>query len=222
MIKKTAKRILRGPVNRWKFRAYLKGGGPKKLNLGCGGNIMQGWLNCDLDYSRATAYMDLTRAFPLPDKSFDIVFAEHVIEHLGLAEFKGFLRETARVLKPGGVVRLATPDLDFYLSLSSGEETEDKRSFKAWLAKRKGVPDDGLIPVYAVNFMFEHGHRFVFNEPFLRSCLVEAGFGGVRRFRAGESDNPDLAGVEGHGKVPDVGEAVNAMETLVLEARLAV
>jgi SAM-dependent methyltransferase len=53
---------------------------------------------------------------PLPDQSFDIVFASHIIEHLD--EPRRLVDECARVLRPGGVLRLACPTTHHGMRLS--------------------------------------------------------------------------------------------------------
>lgn len=55
---------------------------------------------------------DLRRKLPLPDDCFDAVYANHVIEHLSPAEGERFTAELWRVLKPGGICRMVTPDLE--------------------------------------------------------------------------------------------------------------
>ncbi len=46
---------------------------------------------------------------PVADESFDIVFAGEIIEHI--IECRLFLREIRRVLAPGGIIALTTPNL---------------------------------------------------------------------------------------------------------------
>ena len=48
------------------------------------------------------------QAFPLPDESFDVVFTKSVIEHV--ENWKHFLSEINRVLKPGGSIVVMTPN----------------------------------------------------------------------------------------------------------------
>ena len=48
---------------------------------------------------------DITRPFPLPDAAFDLVVETLVLEHI--AELAPVFRETARVLKPGGIFFLS-------------------------------------------------------------------------------------------------------------------
>ena len=98
-----------------RIHAYLRTHRVRKLQLGAGGNVHPGWLNTDIaDYKREheIVYLDARKPFPFPDASFDLVSSEHMIEHLSYPEGLHCLRECLRVLRPGGVVRLATPSLD--------------------------------------------------------------------------------------------------------------
>jgi SAM-dependent methyltransferase len=55
---------------------------------------------------------DISRGLPFPAAHFDVVYHSHVIEHLRRPDAEPFIRECGRVLKPGGVLRVATPDLE--------------------------------------------------------------------------------------------------------------
>ncbi len=52
---------------------------------------------------------DCTKDWPLPDNSFDVVLASHIIEHLQYQEAAHFLKEARRVLAPGGRIIVVTP-----------------------------------------------------------------------------------------------------------------
>ena len=54
------------------------------------------------------------------------VFAEHLIEHLTFAEDRRFCSEVYRTLRPGGVVRLSTPDLQFLVRYYEDESAESQ------------------------------------------------------------------------------------------------
>ena len=58
------------------FQRYLRDEGVKKLQIGCGYNVIEGWLNTDLIYKRnKVAYLDAGRPFPFPDNSFDYIYS---------------------------------------------------------------------------------------------------------------------------------------------------
>lgn len=58
----------------------------------------------------AFAVADLDAALPIPDASVDLAFSQNLVECLG--DRDGFVREVARVLRPGGVAVIAHWDFD--------------------------------------------------------------------------------------------------------------
>jgi SAM-dependent methyltransferase len=61
---------------------------------------------------RPISHYDIRRPLPFPDDTFDAVYALHIIEHLTPEEASRFVAEIFRVLRPGGIVRVSTPDLE--------------------------------------------------------------------------------------------------------------
>jgi SAM-dependent methyltransferase len=57
---------------------------------------------------------DLDRPFPFDDRSFDVAMAVEILEHL--ENPRSFLRELSRVLEPGGIAIVSTPNLTSLLS----------------------------------------------------------------------------------------------------------
>lgn len=55
---------------------------------------------------------DLAKGIPFPDASVDVVYHSHLLEHLERKTALVFLAEVKRVLKPGGIHRIAVPDLE--------------------------------------------------------------------------------------------------------------
>lgn len=207
-------------LRRGVIRRYLRGHPSRRLHLGAGPNAIPGWLNTDIHpTSLAIAQLDATKPFPLPDASIDFAFSEHMIEHVPYADGLHMLRECARVLRPGGVVRIATPDLAAILGLYDGDLSDEERAYVDWFVERNDLPVAGDPSVVVINHFFTSwGHRFLYDRRTLGEALERAGLHDVTEHRPGESEHPELRGLERHGTVLG-DERWNDFETFVLEAR---
>jgi SAM-dependent methyltransferase len=86
---------------------------PVKLNLGCGPMAPEGWINCDIRMlTGVDLCCDLRNGLPMADDCVDCIAAIHLLQDLAYPDIAPALREWLRVLRPGGVLRLAVPDLD--------------------------------------------------------------------------------------------------------------
>jgi len=81
------------------------------LNLGCGSRYHPDWINIDIFSSGPDVIAhDLRKGIPLPDCSCEVVYHSHMIEHFRRDDAILFIKECFRVLKPGGIIRVAAPD----------------------------------------------------------------------------------------------------------------
>ena len=86
---------------------------PVKLNLGCGPNRKDGWVNVDLFDPKADLQLDLREPWPFPANSVSYIYSEHVFEHFEVhVEVPHVLGEALRVLEPGGIFDVAVPDTE--------------------------------------------------------------------------------------------------------------
>jgi len=60
-------------------------------------------------------YGDATKGLPIASDSVDVLYCSHMLEHLDQKEVAVFLKEARRVLRSGGIIRLAVPDLRKYV-----------------------------------------------------------------------------------------------------------
>ena len=58
-------------------------------------------------------HWDLRYGIPFPGNTFDIVYHGHLFEHLPKEAGPGFIQECFRVCKPGGIIRVVVPDLEY-------------------------------------------------------------------------------------------------------------
>jgi len=82
------------------------------VNLGCGNRFHPDWINIDfISSSPDVIAHNLLLGIPLENDSVNVVYHSHVLEHFPREKASGFLKECNRVLKPGGIIRIAIPDL---------------------------------------------------------------------------------------------------------------
>ena len=162
-----------------------------KLHIGCGPVNLPGWINIDNgSCSLADVHLDVTRGLPYDAGSVDLIYSEHFIEHFPVEQGLALMREFHRVLKPGGIVRTATPDLHFIAS----------RYFFMWRRqewlKRYGYE---YIQTRAemVNIAFrEWGHQYIYDAEELVRRLREAGFQRMSRVKLNRSQHAELRNLE--------------------------
>lgn len=168
-----------------------------KLNLGCGSETPQGWLNVDfslgarfakfplfssinrrlrlfeLDWSKEIFAHDLGKKFPWEDGSIDIIYSSHTLEHFFRGEGLFFLRECYRVLRKSGIIRIVIPDLralvDDYIS---GNTRADH--FVESLGVLYGSHRRGLTGKLAPFIQFPH--KCMYDAETLLSIMREIGF----------------------------------------------
>jgi predicted SAM-dependent methyltransferase len=190
-----------------------------RLQIGSGPHFFPGWLNTDyFPVSREFVFMDATKQFPLPSDTFELSFSEHIIEHIPYEGGENMLRETFRVLKPGGVVRVATPDLTKFIGLFKPQHTQLEKDYMKWAVDTYYPEVKLYMPGFVLNnFVRNWGHLFIYDPDTLKITLERAGFVDVRQCEPGESQVAGLRGAEHHGKM--IGDDFNRFETLVMEGR---
>lgn len=203
---------------------YLKNNEIKKLQIGCGNNTLDSWLNADLEYKKnEVAYMDAGRSFPLPDASFDYIYSEHIFEHLTLTQGIVMLGECYRVLKPGGRLRLATPDFDFLVRMIQDPDKKIHKEYVKWSTEQfvyevsNNFSEDEYLTSFVVNNFFrDWGHKVLYNYEGLEAVLKKAGFENIVRQEVGKSEIGVFHQLEKHGDI--IPEEFNVLETVVVEA----
>jgi predicted SAM-dependent methyltransferase len=203
-------------VRRRRVERYLASTTTPMLHFGAGPYELPGWLNTDI--GEGPVHIDLTRRLPFEAETFAYAFGEHVIEHLDEGAGQTALAELCRVLRPGGTLRLTTPDLKKIVSLYDDTNPVVRLELYArYLDETTGRRHDR--PCQVINNFFRlWGHRYIYDETDLTAKLYEAGFESVERIEPGNSRIVELQDVERHGPEP----WVNNAEAMSLEATKAI
>ena len=122
-------------------------------------------------------YHNLKYGIPLRDSSVDFIFSSHMLHHLYRDEALKLVREALRVLKPGGTMRIAVPDLELIMALyREGKREQALEYFFYSSAPRSKLSRS----CYQYDFTL------------LKALLDEAGVRNVRRCQFREGTVPDL------------------------------
>ena len=196
------------------------------LNLGCGHHAPESWVNIDRSPMMLLRKMppvrsalrkvkvlsddhmdtwpeniirrDLSKPLPLDDGVAAAAYSSHMLEHLFIEDANEFLRECARVMRPGAVLRLALPDAEQWAMdvLSAGEDPDGAAGLK-YQEMLRAHPDAKPSGRRLVTFIGgSNWHRWQPTRGLVKSMLRDAGFVDIaeRSFQVG--DLPELDVVE--------------------------
>jgi predicted SAM-dependent methyltransferase len=142
--------------------------------------------------------LDIAQPLPFGAGCVDWVYAEHLIEHVQPPVAIGWLSEVRRMLSPGGLLRLTTPDLARYADSYVGDGGFLAKHRRRLRSMRVGPPMPERRAFMVNQIFYLYGHRWVYDADELRYVLSRAGFepAAVRTcsFRSGA--RPDVAALD--------------------------
>ena len=207
------------------------------IQYGCGACAPEGWLNFDasprlkiesmigvrkllkltigLVFPQNATPGNIVTGLPVPDQCAAVVFCSHVLEHLPRDDLASALRNTFRMLRPGGLFRLVVPDLQWraarYIRSAADSDPIAADTFmQACLLGRTATPK-GLMA--SVSYCFGNSaHQWMYDFAALKMLLEDTGFVGVRRCELGDCSDPKFASVEDASRFFDSGERELAIQ----------
>jgi SAM-dependent methyltransferase len=134
------------------------------------------------------AWADATRRIPARTGSVDVLYSSHMLEHLSRDGAAKFLRIAHTALAPGGIIRIAVPDLRYHVEayLASGDADTFMRH--TLLGKEQGAGFLGRVLHLIVG---ERHHQWMYDGRSLCAMLTAAGFEDARVLPAGITGIPD-------------------------------
>lgn len=182
-----------------KISNYLKSLKPEQeLRVIFGGH----WYNTDEWLILSEDEQDIKQPLKFADEIVEVIFTEHVIEHIGFLDAVRFMQESIRILKKGGVFRIVCPTIERLISVKLNDEN-GKRYIQnclmgIWSNENellKGLELNGIFEspqTFLLNSIFtKHGHRFIWSRELMVKVLKAIGFRQVSERKVGEGINKE-------------------------------
>lgn len=199
------------------FQNYLQEYKTHKLHLGCGSNYLDGWFNTDLYPDSKRTHINATKRFPFPDNSFDFIFSEHMIEHIPYTGAYNMLSECYRVLKPGGTLRIVTPDMVFLMGLYQNREESINKRYVDWNCDTFIKESAPRHPVSVINnFYRDWGHQYIYDFDVMHDTFQKIGFKNIQRPELNKSTQKELCDLEHEKRSP---KGFLKLESMVIEGQ---
>jgi predicted SAM-dependent methyltransferase len=193
-----------------------------KLNLGCGNQVVDGWINVDyflgarlvkipafaffnrvfrvfdMEWDKRIFLHDLTKPLPWKKGEVSAIYSSHTLEHLNKEDGSALLNEAYRVLSPGGILRIIVPDLKVVLDdFHEGEFTADELMYRLGVRLSKPKGFSGIVKKLA-----EYPHQCMYDNSSLVNLLEGIGFK-VSLKNGFESAIKDIDKIEIEGRTVD-------------------
>jgi len=205
-----------------------------KLNLGSGFNGLNDWLNYDNSIVAAfsrwpsiirlliqfgflpSGYKDIKwppiivrdcrKGIPHENGSVDFIYTSHFLEHLYRHEVVDMLKECYRVLKPGGTLRIALPDVDKLIALyakhdpsafpytTSIENPKPNHTdmFMAFFYTSEFNRNSNRSFIGRIQELFLRHHQWMYNVESIRLLLEYSGFNRIEQKNFQECNLADV------------------------------
>ena len=105
----------------------------KRLNLGCGFDYKEGWVNVDMNKAvKADIHSDfMSLVGTFKEAEFDLIEMMHSIGYLNMWQAELFLKEVHKWLQIGGALVLEFPDVEKCAQLLLNAKSSDKKYLEA-------------------------------------------------------------------------------------------
>lgn len=155
----------------------IKGSQPINIELGESQKRLEGWTTVDLNEASDICLNLSCFPLPFPENCISQIYSSHVLEHLFYGEMTELLSECYRILKPGGIFKVAVPNARIYLNAYFNQK---EFNYKEYCLYDTGLSYKSKIDyVNYIAYMGGH-HRHMFDEESLLTNLVDAGFKNVK------------------------------------------
>ena len=174
-----------------------------KLHLGCGDRYIPGFFHIDgFDGPHIDHVCSIENLSFIESNSIDLIYSSHVLEHFKRDRLPAVLTEWNRILKVGGVLRIAVPD------------------FEAIVDVYNKYKDLNLVigPLYGGQNYLYNIHYNTFDFKSLSAYLTKSNFGHIRRYDWRTTEHADIDDFS-QAYIPHMDKENGILISLNLEAK---
>ena len=135
-----------------------------------------------VDWPKIT-FGDIRKSLLYEDKSVNFIYCSNVLEHLNYWETAGVVKESFRILKKNGVLRVVMPDLDILIKNYSDPDVFNNE-YLGYEKKRFKTFKEKILE------KFIRPHQWMFNEKSFRKVLSDGGFREIKFYKIGKGECP--------------------------------
>lgn len=121
---------------------------------------------------------------PEAESSLDVVYTSHMVEHLHGVDVLNFLSETLRILRPGGILRVAVPDLRYHVNRYLESQDADDFISSIYMSSPK---IEGVRARVRSMIVGERQHVWMYDGASMCRLLTNFGFVGAKVMAAGQT-----------------------------------
>ena len=153
----------------------MKTDGPLRLNLGCGINKLEGFINIDQfkdiefqgQHTSPDLVADVTGGLPYDPDTVDEIYCGHLLEHMTWEIGQIALKYWLSLLKPGGIIGVTVPNFDVLA--------------ERYLANPTAVAMREMNEFYIFSYIQPSHHKYCYGESLLMAAMAGAGFTDLER-----------------------------------------
>ena len=200
---------LTGKTNFYKYVIKKRSRNIDKLNIGCGNNFVENWINIGLFNIPQGIYIfsktknqafainfDMTLEFPFDSDTITCIYASHFIEHLNFLEGIKFLNSCYKVMKKGARIRLVFPDLELWIKKYYEDDISFFKKYYELTKNNNKLPELKTKGEIFMSQFYAWNHKWCYDFDSIKDILVSAGFLNITRKEAFESVIPDIKKLE--------------------------
>jgi len=166
------------------------------LHLGCGKEILDGFINIDKYFKHNQVLQCDMMHLPFTENSVDTIYSSHSLEHLPIRPANATLCHWQKVLRKGGMLYIAVPDLEEVCSIMADPNVSEEAKWDWYVyvlfgyqidVDSKADSCDASLPIDQGQF-----HTTGFTKNRLNTLLSKTGFEIIQMFNYDGWSTPSI------------------------------